>query len=90
LPTHWRPATAEEMASFDRANPQSHELREIALRLKSRSLVATVVDAPPATSAMSRALLFAAASSARLLFGVPARGGSADRECRGAKGADRA
>ena len=40
LPTHWRPATAEEVASFEREHPQSHELRTIALRLKSRSLVA--------------------------------------------------
>jgi hypothetical protein len=41
LPTHWRTATAEEVASFELENPQSHELRTIALRLqKSRSLVA--------------------------------------------------
>jgi hypothetical protein len=42
LPTHWRPATADEMASFERENPQSDELQTIALRLqKSRGLVAS-------------------------------------------------
>ena len=43
----WRHATAEEIESFERENPQSDELQTIALRLKSRSLVAqSVVDAP--------------------------------------------
>lgn len=40
LPTHWRPATAEEVASFERENPRSRALQTIALRLKSRSLAA--------------------------------------------------
>ena len=47
LPTHWRSATAAEIATFERENPQSDELQTIALRLKSCSLVARpVIDAP--------------------------------------------
>src|SRR5271169_2281 len=56
LPTHWRPAAAEEVASFERENPRSHELQAIALRLqkscKTSSL--SVVDPPSGDSQPSR------------------------------------